>query len=198
VIDLMLTICRSCWQATGRRTGRSGRENRVEHPEAEIVQRDPDWRTELLAVITNPPSLPAAAGGHLRPVLEFMNPDSLSRECSAASHCCWRCLRCKMLPVNYVGLALIRLGVALLVTNFSRVHPACWAAGCWHRGRLRHPDRYRCVKLRHPLPMVGAVALVGAAGLLIVGRLAYVARRRPIVSGREYLSVLPGDARSRG
>ena len=38
-----------------------------------------------------------------------------------------------------------------------------------------------------PLPLVGGVALVGAAGLLIVGRLAYVARRRPIVSGREYL-----------
>jgi len=34
---------------------------------------------------------------------------------------------------------------------------------------------------------VGGVALVGAIGLLIVGRLAYVARRRPVVSGREYL-----------
>jgi membrane-bound serine protease (ClpP class) len=64
--------------------------------------------------------LPAVAGRPVRiDVRGVSTPACCSPVSSAASACCSRCMRCKVLPVNYAGLALIVLGVGLMAGEFA-------------------------------------------------------------------------------
>jgi len=154
------------------------------------VQRDPDWRTELLAVITNPAiAYLLLLAGIYGLFFEFMNPGLAFPGVFGGIALLLALFALQMLPVNYVGLALIALGVALLVTEFFTGVSGVLGTGglvAFVTGSIILIDT-DASSYTIPLPLVGTVALVGAAGLLVVGRLAYVARRRPVVSGREYL-----------
>jgi len=191
VIDLMADdLPQLLKQLDGRTVSAAGGKTVLSTLKAEIVQRDPDWRTELLAVITNPAiAYLLLLAGIYGLFFEFMNPGFAFPGVFGGIALLLALFALQMLPVNYVGLALIGLGVALLVTEFFTGASGVLGGGgllAFVAGSVILIDT-DASSYAIPLPMVGAVALVGAAGLLIVGRLAYVARRRPIVSGREYL-----------
>jgi membrane-bound serine protease (ClpP class) len=191
VIDLMADdLPQLLKQLDGRTVSAAGRKTVLTTLTAEIVQRDPDWRTELLAVITNPAiAYLLLLAGIYGLFFEFMNPGFAFPGVFGGIALLLALFALQMLPVNYVGLALIGLGVALLVTEFFTGASGVLGGGgllAFVTGSIILIDT-DASSYAIPLPLVGAVALVGAAGLLIVGRLAYVARRRPIVSGREYL-----------
>jgi membrane-bound serine protease (ClpP class) len=191
VIDMMADdLPQLLKQLDGRTVSAAGREAVLTTLTAEIVQRDPDWRTELLAVITNPSiAYLLLLAGIYGLFFEFMNPGLAFPGVFGGIALLLALFALQMLPVNYVGLALIGLGVALLVTEFFTGASGVLGTGgllAFVAGSIMLIDT-DASSYAIPLPLVGAVALVGAAGLLMVGRLAYVARRRPIVSGREYL-----------
>jgi len=191
VIDLMADdLPQLLKQLNGRAVSAAGVRAVLTTQSAEIVQRDPDWRTELLAVITNPAiAYLLLLAGIYGLFFEFMNPGLAFPGVFGGIALLLALFALQMLPVNYVGLALIALGVALLVTEFFTGVSGVLGTGglvAFVTGSIILIDT-DASSYTIPLPLVGGVALVGAIGLLIVGRLAYVARRRPVVSGREYL-----------
>jgi membrane-bound serine protease (ClpP class) len=191
VIDLMADdLPQLLKRLDGRTLSAAGKEVVLTTQTAEIVQRDPDWRTEVLAVITNPAiAYLLLLAGIYGLFFEFMNPGMAFPGVFGGIALLLALFALQMLPVNYVGLALIGLGVALLVTEFFTGASGVLGTGglvAFVAGSIMLIDT-DASSYAIPLPLVGGVALVGAAGLLVVGRLAYLARRRPIVSGREYL-----------
>ena len=191
VIDLMADdLPQLLKQLNGRAVSAAGVKAVLTTQSAEIVQRDPDWRTELLAVITNPAiAYLLLLAGIYGLFFEFMNPGLAFPGVFGGIALLLALFALQMLPVNYVGLALIALGVALLVTEFFTGVSGVLGTGglvAFVTGSIILIDT-DASSYTIPMPLVGGVALVGAIGLLIVGRLAYVARRRPVVSGREFL-----------
>jgi membrane-bound serine protease (ClpP class) len=191
VIDLMADdLPQLLKQLDGRKVSAAGGDVVLTTLTAEIVQRDPDWRTELLAVITNPTiAYLLLLAGIYGLFFEFMNPGMAFPGVFGGIALLLGLFALQMLPVNYAGLALIGLGVALLVSEFFVGASGVLGTGgllAFVAGSIMLIDT-DASEYAIPLPLVGAVALVGAVGLLVIGRLAYFARRRPIVSGREYL-----------
>jgi membrane-bound serine protease (ClpP class) len=202
VIDLMADdLPQLLKQLDGRKVSAAGRETVLVTKTAEIVQFDADWRTELLAVITNPAiAYMLLLAGIYGLFFEFMNPGMAFPGVFGGIALLLALFALQMMPVNYVGLALIGLGVALLVTEFFTGVSGVLGTGgllAFVTGSIMLIDT-DASSYAIPLPLVGTVALVGAAGLLMVGRLAYVARRRPVVSGREYLIGAIGVVLDRG
>ena len=191
VIDLMADdLPQLLKRLDGRKVSAAGRETVLVTLTAEVVQFDPDWRTELLAVITNPAiAYLLLLAGIYGLFFEFMNPGMAFPGVFGGIALLLALFALQMLPVNYVGLALIGLGVTLLVTEFFTGVSGVLGTGgllAFVTGSIMLIDT-DASSYAIPLPLVGTVALVGAVGLLMIGRLAYVARRRPVVSGREYL-----------
>ncbi len=84
-----------------------------------IVDIKPDWRTELLAVITNPT---IAYGlmliGIYGLLLEGYNPGAFAPGVVGAIALVLALFAFQILSVNYAGLALVVLGVGLIVAEF--------------------------------------------------------------------------------
>jgi membrane-bound serine protease (ClpP class) len=191
VIDVMADdLPQLLKQIDGRKVSAAGGEIVLSTAAAQIVMRDPDWRTELLAVITNPGiAYLLLLAGIYGLFFEFMNPGMALPGVFGGIALLLALFALQLLPVNYVGLALIALGVALLASEFFTGASGVLGGGgllAFVAGSIMLIDT-DASGYAVPLPLVGGVALAAAAGLLIVGKLAFTARGRPIVSGREYL-----------
>jgi membrane-bound serine protease (ClpP class) len=151
------------------------------------VQRmKPDWRTELLAVITNPT---VAYGlmliGIYGLLFEGYNPGAVFPGVVGTICLLLALFAFQILSVNYAGLALVALGVGMIVAEFF--FPAFGSLGlggliAFVVGSLILFDT-DVPGMNIALPMIGAVATVG--GLVIVGIVYIAARamRRPVVTG---------------
>jgi membrane-bound serine protease (ClpP class) len=152
-----------------------------------VVQRvKPDWRTDLLAVITNPM---VAYGlmliGIYGLLLEGYNPGVMLPGVAGTICLLVALFAFQILSVNYAGLALVVVGVGMMIAEFF--FPTFGSLGlggliAFVVGSLILFDN-EVPGMNIALPMIAAVATVG--GLVIVG-IAYVAARalrRPVVTG---------------
>ena len=152
-----------------------------------VVQRvKPDWRTDLLAVITNPM---VAYGlmiiGIWGLLLEGYNPGVMLPGVTGTICLLIALFAFQILSVNYAGLALVVLGVGMMIAEFF--FPTFGSLGlggliAFVVGSLILFDN-DVPGMNIALPLIAAVATVG--GLVIVG-IAYVAARalrRPVVTG---------------
>jgi membrane-bound serine protease (ClpP class) len=153
---------------------------------AEYVE--PDWRTRLLSVITNPT---IAYGllliGIYGLLLEGYNPGVMFPGVIGAISLLLALFALQILSVNYAGLALIGLGVAMIIAEFFLPSFGSLGLGgliAFVVGSIILLDT-DVPGLDIGLPVIGAVATVG--GLVVVG-IAYVASRsirRPVVTGEQ-------------
>ena len=157
---------------------------------AEIVQRDPDWRTQLLAVITNPSiAYILLMGGLYGLLFEFMSPGFVLPGVVGGICLLLGLFALQLLPVNYAGLGLILLGVALFVTEFFTGASGVLGAGgliALVAGSIMLIDT-EAGAYAVPISLVAVIALLAAIGLFVIARLAFASRRVPVVSGREQL-----------
>jgi len=152
-----------------------------------VVQRvKPDWRTELLAVITEPM---VAYGlmliGIYGLLLEGYNPGVMLPGVAGTICLLIALFAFQILSVNYAGLALVALGVGMIIAEFF--FPTFGSLGlggliAFVVGSLILFDT-EVPGMNIALPLIAGVAAVG--GLVIVG-IAYIAARslrRPVVTG---------------
>jgi len=159
--------------------------------DAQIVHVEVDWRTKILGVITNPSiAYIMILIGVYALVFEFMNPGLVLPGVVGAICLLLALYAFHLLPVNYAGLALILLGIAFMVAEAFL--PAFGSLGiggliAFVIGSVILFDDTALPGFEIPYGLIAGVAAASAAFLFFVIGLAVRNRRRPVVTGREYL-----------
>jgi len=164
---------------------------------APVVEVEVDWRTQLLAVITNPSIayLLVLVGAYAL-LFEFMNPGLVLPGVVGAICLLIAAYALHLLPVNYAGLALIVLGIGLMAAEaFLPAYGSLGVGGltAFVLGSVMLIDS-DLPGFEIPYPLIGGVAAASAAFLIFVVGMLVRARRRPVVSGREQMIGAPGEA----
>jgi membrane-bound serine protease (ClpP class) len=166
--------------------------------EGVVTERlEPDWRNEFLAVITSPTiAYVLLLVGVYGLILEGYNPGAILPGVVGAISLLLALYALQMLPVNYVGLALIVLGVILMIAE--AIAPSFGVLGfggivalVFGSIILIDADVPGMMVSR---PLVGAIAAAAGVGLMTIIGFAMKARRRPIVAGREEMIGASGTA----
>ncbi len=119
VIDIMATdVGDLLSQLDGRKVRVLGQEITLE-TEGMVLQRmEPDWRSRLLAVLTDPNiAYILMLLGIYGLIFEFSNPGAIVPGVLGSICLLMALFAFQVLPINYAGLALILLGVALMVAE---------------------------------------------------------------------------------
>jgi membrane-bound serine protease (ClpP class) len=177
-------------QLNGKKLTANGVEKTLATADAPQVLYEPDWRTKLLAVISDPSLvLILMLIGVYGLFFEFSNPGFVAPGVIGAICLLLALYGFQLLPVNYAGLALILLGIGLLVAeaflpSFGTLGIGGIAAFVIGAVILIDTD---VPGFGIPYALIGGAALVSGAFILAVGAIALKARRRPVVSGAEEL-----------
>jgi membrane-bound serine protease (ClpP class) len=151
-----------------------------------IANVKPDWRVELLSVITNPT---IAYGllliGIYGLLFEGYNPGAVFPGVVGAISLLIALFAFQILSVNYAGLALVGLGVGMIVAEFF--FPAFGSLGlggliAFIVGSLILFDT-DVPGMNIGLPIIGAIATVGGLVIVAMTWLASRSLRRPVVTG---------------
>jgi membrane-bound serine protease (ClpP class) len=165
---------------------------------AEVKPVEIDWRTRVLAVITNPSvAYLLILVGIYALIFEFMNPGLILPGVVGAIALLVALYALHLLPVNYAGLALMVLGIGFMVAEaFLPSFGALGVGGivAFVLGSLMLIEDTELPGFEIPYGLIAGVA-VGSAGFLIFV-LGMVARnrRRAVVSGREEMIGARGEA----
>ncbi|CAD6534577.1 hypothetical protein LMG28727_03118 [Paraburkholderia kirstenboschensis] len=158
--------------------------------QAPVVMLEADWRSHFLAVITDPNvALMLLMLGMYGLFFEFANPGFVLPGVVGAISLLIGLFAMQMLPISYVGLSLIFLGIAFLIGEaFLPTFGSLGFGGivAFVIGALMLMDT-DVPGYGIPLPMIAAVAVFSVLFVLGVSRLALRARRRPVVTGSEGL-----------
>jgi membrane-bound serine protease (ClpP class) len=149
---------------------------------------EPDWRTELLAIITNPNvAYILMLIGIYGLILEFYNPGVIVPGVTGAISLLLALYAFHVLPINYAGLALLLLGIALMVGE--AFVPSFGALGLGGTAAFVIGS---VMLLETDVPgygiswmLIGSIALVSSGLFLLVMILLVRARRRAVVTGPE-------------
>jgi membrane-bound serine protease (ClpP class) len=162
-----------------------------------VVERlEPDWRSRLLAVITDPNiAYVLMIIGIYGLIFEFANPGFILPGVAGAICLLLALYAFQVLPVNYAGLGLILLGIAFMVAEaFMPSFGALGIGGviAFIVGSLILMDT-GAAGYRIHWELVAGFAL--STALLVIGgvTLALRARRRRVVTGREALIDARGE-----
>jgi membrane-bound serine protease (ClpP class) len=175
-------------QLDGRRVEIRGEEVVLDTAAHEIVRYEPDWRTELLSLITNPNvAYILMLIGIYGIILEFYNPGMIFPGVVGAISLLLALFAFQVLPVNYAGLALIGLGIALMVGEM--LMPSFGALGiggivAFVVGSIMLMDT-DAPGFGISWQVVGGVSLAAASMLLLVMAMFARSRQRQVVTGQE-------------
>jgi membrane-bound serine protease (ClpP class) len=173
-------------QIDGREVKIGDRPMKLATRDLAILHVKPDWRTELLAIITHPT---VAYGlmliGIYGLLLEGYNPGVMLPGVAGTICLLVALFAFQILSVNYAGLALVALGVGMIIAEFF--FPTFGSLGlggliAFVVGSLILFDT-DVPGMNVTLPLIAAIATVG--GLVVLG-IAYIAARsmrRPVVTG---------------
>jgi membrane-bound serine protease (ClpP class) len=157
---------------------------------APVVQVEVDWRTGILAVLTNPSvAYILILLGIYALIFEFTNPGLILPGVVGAICVLLALYAFHLLPVNYAGLLLIVLGIGFMVAE--AFVPAFGSLGiggliAFVLGSIILIDADQVpTDFEIPYTLIGGLAAASAAFLFFVVGVAVRNRRRPVVTGRE-------------
>ena len=170
----------------GKTLEAAGQPHQLQTAGASLVEHLPDWRTRLLAVITNPSvALILIMVGVYGLLFEFMSPGSTVGGVVGGICLLLALYALQLLPVSFAGVALILLGIAFMIAEAFL--PSFGVVGfggivAFVVGALILIDT-DAPGYGIPLALIGTLAVLSA--LLIGGVLgmALKARQRALVSG---------------
>lgn len=182
-------------QLNGRKVTVQGVERTLQTEGATITAIAPDWRTELLAVITNPSiALILMMIGVYGLIFEFSNPGFVLPGVVGGICLLLALFAFQLLPINYAGLGLIVLGLAFIVGEAFL--PSFGVLGIGGTIALI----IGAVMLIEPeaqgygvsLPFVIALGVTSGLIVFSIVAMAVKARKRQVVSGAEHIIGAPG------
>ena len=151
---------------------------------------EPDWRNELLAIITNPNiAYILMLLGIYGLFFELANPGYVLPGVIGGISLLLALYALQVLPVNYAGLGLMFLGIALIVGELFMPSFGILGIGgviSFVMGSILLFDR-ESGNIAVSMPLIIAVSVLSSGFFLIVIRSLYAARLRPVVSGAEEL-----------
>jgi len=162
-----------------------------------VERIEPDWRTRLLALITNPNiAYILMLVGVYGLIYEFANPGMILPGVAGTIALLLALFAFQVLPINYAGLGLIILGIAFMVGE--AFVPSFGALGI---GGLIAFVIGSIILLDTDVmgrgiawPLIATFTLLNAGFFMLVLGMAVRARRRAVVSGVEQMIGSPGVA----
>lgn len=198
VIDILATGTADLFRQLHGREVRVLGETHTLHTEGLPLRAlEPDWRSRLLAVITNPNvAYILMLIGIYGLIFEFSNPGAIVPGTVGAISLLLALYAFQLLPINYAGMALILLGVALMVGEAFQPSFGILGIGgvlAFVLGSIILMDT-QAPGFGIDIAVILSFALVSALMFVFVIGMALRARRRPVVSGRDELLGMEGVA----
>ena len=162
----------------------------------QLVPIEPDWRSRLLAVITDPNvAYVLMLIGIYGLFFEFANPGYVLPGVAGAISLVLALYAFQILPVNYAGLALLALGIMFMLAEVFV--PSFGALGfggviAFVIGSIILFDK-EGTGYAVSLPLILSLSVISAGFFLFVVGAAVKARQRPVVSGQEELLHSTGE-----
>jgi membrane-bound serine protease (ClpP class) len=184
-------------QIDGRTVTVAGKSQRLATAGLDVATVPPDWRTELLALVTNPNvAFILMLIGVYGLILEFFNPGAVAPGLIGAISLVVALYALALLPINYAGAALVLIGIGLMV---AEAHIGAFGAigvggiVAFVIGSLMmFPSQVPGFGLSNAV--VTGAAIGSAALLLLVLAVVLRSRKRPVVTGGEALIGAEGEA----
>src|SRR5687768_6839285 len=171
---------------------------KLKKSDAQVITVEVDWRTRILGVITNPSvAYLLILIGIYALIFEFTNPGLVLPGVVGTIAVVLALYSFHLLPVNYAGLALIVLGIAFMVAEaFLPAFGSLGVGGliAFVLGSIILMDEASIPGFDIPYPLIAGVTAASAAFLFFVVGMAARNRKRPVVTGREYLIGAPAEA----
>src|SRR5258705_9551909 len=165
---------------------------------AAIEEVKSDWRTQFLAVITNPSvAYLLILLGAYGLLFEFMNPGLVMPGVVGVIALLIAAYALHLLPVNYAGLALMLLGIGFMVAEaFLPAYGSLGIGGLLAfviGSRLLIEER-NLPEFEIPYALIGGVAAASAGFLIFLLGMLTRAHKGPVVGGGEHLVGASGEA----
>jgi membrane-bound serine protease (ClpP class) len=197
VIDLVATdVADLLGQLQGREVTILGEQVVLDTTGIQLVPIEPDWRSRLLAVITDPNvAYVLMLIGIYGLFFEFANPGYVLPGVAGAISLVLALYAFQILPVNYAGLALLALGIMFMLAEvFVPSFGALGIGGviAFVIGSIILFDK-EGTGYAVSLPLILSLSVISAGFFLFVVGAAVKARQRPVVSGQEELLHSTGE-----
>ncbi len=179
----------------GRQVEIGGAERTLETQGRTVLTLEPDWRTELLGIITNPNvAYILMLVGIYGIIFEFYNPGLYLPGVAGAISLLLALYAFQVLPVSYAGLALIAIGLAMMVAEM--VVPSFGALGiggivAFVVGSVMLIDT-EAPGFGVSWQLIGGLALAAAALLMLMMTMMARSHARPVATGQEDMVGSPG------
>ena len=191
VIDIIATSTPDLLKKiNGREVLVQGKTRRLKTAGLTLKEINPDWRSRFLSVITNPNiAYILMLLGIYGLILEFYNPGSIVPGTVGAICLLLAMYSFQLLPINYAGMALILLGIALMIGE--AFEPSFGMLGI---GGVTSFVIGSIILMDTDVPgfgidisLIATFAVTSVILLVFVVGMAIKARQRPVVSGVEEL-----------
>lgn len=163
---------------------------------ATVVRIDPDWRSRLLAVITDPSiAYILLLVGVYGLFFEFYSPGLVLPGVIGAVSLLLGLYAMQTLPINYAGLALLAVGLLFMAAEFFIVSHGVLGIGgtlAFVMGSVMLMDT-DVPGYAIPWTLIALVAATSVAFFLVLMRMVGQSRKQPVVSGREEMIGAPGE-----
>ena len=175
-------------QLDGREVNVKGRITTLD-TDALIIERiTPDWRSSILAIITNPNiAYVLMLVGIYGLILEFSNPGIILPGVVGTICLLLALYAFQVLPINYAGLALLGIGLAFIISELFVTSGGILGTGgvvaVTVGSIMLFDDEYIAVSI----PLIGGTALVAGGFMLWSLKKFSTLRHRQVVSGEEYM-----------
>jgi len=191
VIDIMATSIPDLLSKTdGLTVNVLGQEKMLSTENMTVQRLEQDWRTRLLAIITDPNvAYILMLLGIYALIFEFSNPGTIFSGVVGAVCLLLALFAFQVLPINYAGLALIVLGIAFMLGEvFVPSFGALGIGGviAFVIGSVMLLDT-GVPGYGVSVPLIATFALLSAVFFMLILGMAIKARQRPVVSGKEQL-----------
>ena len=162
-----------------------------------VVSVAPDWRTRLLAVITDPNiAYLLMLLGAYGLIFELMSPGAVLPGVTGAISLLLALFALNLLPIDYAGTSLVLLGIGLMIAEvfigtFGILGVAGIIAFVAGSVMMFHPN---APGFGLSISVVAAGTVVSAGFILLVLAMLLRSRRRPVITGGEALIGAEGTA----